>query len=214
MRLHRRARSCPNSRLLLCRRVLEQGWSLKAAAEAAGFSERTGPQVAFPLPHGGRGGADRPLLGPPGGAQPHPRGPRPGDRRTEATALHRTGDRRGAFDGHLDRLGGAKTDQARQAQPSRAARAAAHRRQEAGADRAPWGGPSGHWEAAAPQPEAGRRLRHAPVAGRLGVCPRLRRRRHPACLRRGPSERAGDYGGRLPAPGADLLPRHVWGWSG
>jgi transposase len=40
MRLHRNAKSCPNSRLLLCGRVVEEGWSLRAAAEAAGLSER------------------------------------------------------------------------------------------------------------------------------------------------------------------------------
>ena len=41
MRLHRNARTCPASRRLLCRRVLEQGWSLTQAAEAAGVSERS-----------------------------------------------------------------------------------------------------------------------------------------------------------------------------
>jgi transposase InsO family protein len=41
MKIHGNARSCPHSRLLLCRRVLEQGWSLSAAAEAVGVSERT-----------------------------------------------------------------------------------------------------------------------------------------------------------------------------
>jgi len=40
MRLHGNARSCPRSRLLLCRRVLVEGWSLEAAAGAAGLSER------------------------------------------------------------------------------------------------------------------------------------------------------------------------------
>src|SRR5438309_11899358 len=39
--LHRNARTCPRSRRLLVDRVLEQGWSLAAAAEAAGVSERT-----------------------------------------------------------------------------------------------------------------------------------------------------------------------------
>ena len=34
-------RSCPKSRRLLVARVVEQGWSLTAAAEAAGVSERT-----------------------------------------------------------------------------------------------------------------------------------------------------------------------------
>jgi transposase InsO family protein len=41
MKLHRNHRTCPNSRLLICQRVLEEGWSLKAAAAAAGCSERT-----------------------------------------------------------------------------------------------------------------------------------------------------------------------------
>jgi transposase InsO family protein len=41
MKLHRNARTCPNSRALIARRVLEQGWSLAAAAEAAGVSEPT-----------------------------------------------------------------------------------------------------------------------------------------------------------------------------
>jgi transposase InsO family protein len=41
MRLHRNARLSPKGRLLLCRRVLELEWSLAAAAEAAGVSERT-----------------------------------------------------------------------------------------------------------------------------------------------------------------------------
>ena len=41
MKLHRRAKTCPNSRLLLCRRIEEEEWSLTAAAEAAGVSERT-----------------------------------------------------------------------------------------------------------------------------------------------------------------------------
>jgi transposase InsO family protein len=41
MRLHGNARLSPKGRLLLCRRVLEEGWSLTAAAEAAGVSERT-----------------------------------------------------------------------------------------------------------------------------------------------------------------------------
>ena len=38
MKLHANARTCPKSRALIARRVLEQGWSLAAAAEAAGVS--------------------------------------------------------------------------------------------------------------------------------------------------------------------------------
>jgi transposase InsO family protein len=39
--LHRNARTCPRSRRLLVERVVVEGWSLLAAAEAAGVSERT-----------------------------------------------------------------------------------------------------------------------------------------------------------------------------
>lgn len=38
MKLHANARTCPKSRELMARRVLEGGWSLAAAAEAAGVS--------------------------------------------------------------------------------------------------------------------------------------------------------------------------------
>lgn len=41
MRLHANATTCPKSRLLLCRRVIEEGWSRAEAAAAAGTSERT-----------------------------------------------------------------------------------------------------------------------------------------------------------------------------
>ena len=41
MKLHANARTCPNSRRLMVRRIEEDGWSLAAAAEAAGVSERT-----------------------------------------------------------------------------------------------------------------------------------------------------------------------------
>jgi transposase InsO family protein len=41
MKLHGNARTCPNSRRLLVERVRQQGWSVTAAAAAAGVSERT-----------------------------------------------------------------------------------------------------------------------------------------------------------------------------
>jgi transposase InsO family protein len=40
MKLHGNARTCPNSRALMARRVLGDGWSLRSAAAAAGVSER------------------------------------------------------------------------------------------------------------------------------------------------------------------------------
>jgi transposase InsO family protein len=41
MKLHANARTCPNSRRLLVRRIEEEGWALMPAAEAAGISERS-----------------------------------------------------------------------------------------------------------------------------------------------------------------------------
>jgi transposase InsO family protein len=41
MKLHANHRTCPHSRLLICRRVLVEGWLLEQAAEAAGCSART-----------------------------------------------------------------------------------------------------------------------------------------------------------------------------
>jgi transposase InsO family protein len=41
MNLHANHRTCPSSRRLICRRVLEEGWTVQAAAEAAGCSVRT-----------------------------------------------------------------------------------------------------------------------------------------------------------------------------
>jgi transposase InsO family protein len=38
MKLHRNAKTCPKSRALIARRVMEEGWSLTPAAEAAGVS--------------------------------------------------------------------------------------------------------------------------------------------------------------------------------
>jgi transposase InsO family protein len=41
MKLHANAKTCPKSRRLIVERIDQQGWSLAAAAEAAGVSERT-----------------------------------------------------------------------------------------------------------------------------------------------------------------------------
>src|SRR2546422_3489547 len=41
MKLHGNARTCPKTRELIAKRVLEEGWSLMAAAAAAGVSEPT-----------------------------------------------------------------------------------------------------------------------------------------------------------------------------
>lgn len=41
MQVHARARLTPKGRLLVVERVLQQGWTATAAAEAAGVAERT-----------------------------------------------------------------------------------------------------------------------------------------------------------------------------
>ncbi len=41
MDIHKNARSCLASRELLVRRVQEEGWTVKQAAEALGLSERS-----------------------------------------------------------------------------------------------------------------------------------------------------------------------------
>jgi len=56
MNVHKNARSCPVSRELLFKRVCEQGWSVRAASEAAGMSDRRAREWIR------RGEADEPLF--------------------------------------------------------------------------------------------------------------------------------------------------------
>ena len=117
MKIHANARTCPNSRRLLVKRIEEEGWSLMVAAEAAGISERTARQVAGSLAGGGRGGAGRSQLRTE--AAPDAAGGRSpgGDRGAAAVADDSGGDRRGSRHGALDGLAVAGADRARQAQP-------------------------------------------------------------------------------------------------
>jgi transposase InsO family protein len=41
VKLHGNARTCPKSRMLMCQRVRDEGWTVREAAQAAGVSERT-----------------------------------------------------------------------------------------------------------------------------------------------------------------------------
>jgi transposase InsO family protein len=59
MKLHANAKTCPNSRALIASRVLEQGWSLRSAAEAAGVSEPTARKWVRRYRRGDRQLADR-----------------------------------------------------------------------------------------------------------------------------------------------------------
>ena len=71
MKLHGNARTCPHSRRLVVERVSEQGWTLAAAAEAAGVSVRTVSKWLRRYPRRGRGGSARSLLGAGVGAASH-----------------------------------------------------------------------------------------------------------------------------------------------
>jgi len=59
MKLHANHRTCPSSRGLICRRVLEEGWTLAEAAAAAGCSERTASKWLRRYREGDRGLRDR-----------------------------------------------------------------------------------------------------------------------------------------------------------
>ena len=62
MKLHGNARTCPRSRRLLVGRVVEQGWALVVAAEAAGVSARTASKWVARFRAEGGEGALRPLV--------------------------------------------------------------------------------------------------------------------------------------------------------
>jgi transposase InsO family protein len=59
MKLHANHRTCPSSRLLICRRVLEQEWTLGQAADAAGCSVRTASKWVRRFREGDRDLLDR-----------------------------------------------------------------------------------------------------------------------------------------------------------
>jgi transposase InsO family protein len=60
--LHQNAKTCPASRRLMCQRVELEGWSLRAAAEAAGLSERRAGEWLVRWRAGDRDLEDRPSV--------------------------------------------------------------------------------------------------------------------------------------------------------
>ena len=64
MKLHANAKLGPKGRLVMCRRVVEEGWSLTKAAEAAGVSERTCRKWVDRYRAEGEAGLFRSQLGP------------------------------------------------------------------------------------------------------------------------------------------------------
>ena len=192
----------------MVRRVVEEGWSLTEAAEAAGVSERTarsGSTATGPRERPASG----PLLGAAVGPPPHPRGAGRGDRRAAAAADDRGRDRRVPRDGALHRLGDARPDRARQALAgwSRPSRPTATSASSPGELIHIDVKKLGRIARGAGHRMTGKRPGQRSQGRRLGVRPRLRRRRHPPGLRRGPGRREGDDGDRLPEPRHRLLRR-------
>ena len=104
MKLHANARTCPNSRRLIVRRIEEEGWSLAAAAEAAGVSERTAAKWLGRWRAEGEAGLLDRSSAPSRRPTQLPGRPRAGDRGAEKAADDRRRDRRVPGDGALDRL--------------------------------------------------------------------------------------------------------------
>ena len=154
MKLHGNARTCPHSRRLIALRVLEQGWTLAQAAEAAGASVRTASKwVARYRAEGEDGLADR-------SSEPLSSPNRTPEERVEAIAVLRRLRMTGAeiaevigmpfstVSAVLTRIGFGKLSRLEPLEPAEplreeaAGRADPYRREEAGADRE--GRPSGH----------------------------------------------------------------------
>ena len=209
MKLHGNARTCPHSRRLIAVRVLEQGWTLAQAAEAAGASVRT---ARSGLPATGqrerRVSLDR-SSEPLSVAESHPGGAGRGDRVAAPVADDGGGDRGvlgmplSTVSAVLTRIGLGKLSRLSRSSPRTATRS-----------KLP--GELVHIDVKklVRIERAGHRVtgnrRGSRKGHRLGVRPRLCRRRNQARLRRGARRREGRHRGRLLAPGRRALrrPRH------
>jgi len=199
MKLHANARTCPHSRRLAVDRVEREGWTLAAAAEAAGVSVRTISKWRRRYRDGGEQGLlDRCSLA---CAATHQRAADRADRGATSVADDRGRDRGSALDAALDGVGDLDSDRARQAVAARTARAAQPLREAASRRARPRrcqeAGPN---RASRPPRYRPRLRRRSPPPGlraRLGVRPRGNRRRDPPRLCRSPRRREGRDGGRL-----------------
>ncbi|HWC07849.1 MAG TPA: leucine zipper domain-containing protein [Solirubrobacterales bacterium] len=115
MKLHANARTCPNSRKPLVRRIEEESWSLMAAAEAAGISERSARKWLARWRNEGEAGLLDRSSAPKRIPHRTPRAGRQGDLRPAAAADDRGGDRRGPRPGALHGLAVAAAPRPRQA---------------------------------------------------------------------------------------------------
>ena len=220
MRIHANARTCPNSRKLLVRRIEEENWSLMAAAEAAGISERSARKwLGRWRAEGDLGLLDR------SSAPKRVPSRLPADRLEAIEALRRLrmtaaeiaevlGRALSTVSRWLARIGlGKRSALAPPEPPNRYERKRPGElihvdvkklgRIQGGAGKRVRGGNRSPYNRQETD-GAGVRRKH----GRLGVRPRLRRRRHPPRLRGGPPRREGRHRGGLPAPGGRLVQGH------
>ena len=112
MKLHANAALSWSGRRLLAERVLVEGWTVTASAEAAGGRCALRREVGLPLPRRGRPGSARSFVGSAPGRQPHSERAGRGDRAAAAAADDGRRDRRDVGDAALDRFGGAQTQRA------------------------------------------------------------------------------------------------------
>ena len=212
MKLHANARTCPKSRRLIGQGIEEEGWSLAAAAEAAGVSERTAAKwLARWRAEGEAGLADR-------SSAREARPTRlPAERVKAIEALRRLrmtaaeiaeclSMALSTVSRWLQRIGLGKRSRLEPPEPPNR-----YERKRPGElihvdvkklGRIQRRAATGSRATRAVRSRDGpKRLR----AARLGVRPRLRRRRHPPRLRRGARRREGRDGRRLSAAGGRLV---------
>ena len=213
MKVHANAPLGPKGRLTMVRRVVEQGWSLAEAAAAAGVSDRTCSKwVGRYRAEGEAGLLDR-------SSAPRSIPHRTPDELVEVIVVLRRLRMTGAeiafclamalstVSAVLARVGLGKLTRLEPPEPPNR-----YERRHPGElvhvdvkklGRIPTGGRPPRPRPASPpaQPAQGRQDDR-----RLGVRARLRRRRHPPGLRRGPPRREGHHRGRLLAPRDRVLP--------
>jgi transposase len=178
MKIHANARTCPNSRKLLVKRIEEENWSLMVAAEAAGISERSARKwLARWRTEGDAGLLDR------SSAPKRVPSRLPSDRLEAIEALRRLrmtaaeiaevlGMALSTVSRWLARIGLGKRSRLEPLElPNRYER---KRREEARADQPQGGGTQSHGDSKS-QHRATHRERQAASGHRLGVRPRLRR---------------------------------------
>ena len=211
MKLHGNARTCPHSRRLIGRAGDRAGLDARGGGRGRRRERAHGLEVAcVAIACEGEDGLLDRSSAPGVGAASDAGGAGRGDRGAASAADDGRRDRRASGDAALDGLGGADPDRAGQAargwsRPSRrTATSASGRASCCTSTSRSSAGSAGPATASPARPPRGRAT--ARRAARLGVRPRLRRRRDPARLRRGARRREGHDRGRLPPPRRRALP--------